>query len=103
MEKYKIVFLPEAYKDLDEIFDYILIDSPSNAQIILEKIMSSISNLNSFPFSGKRLIYKPLDYYSFRMILVEPYIVFYRVIDDTIYVYRVLHEARNYIDALENI
>lgn len=103
MEKYKIIFLPESYKDLDEIFDYILIDSTSNAQNMLDSIINAISNLENFPLSGKRLIHKSLDYYHFRMLIVDPYIVFYRFVDDTIYIYRVLHGARDYIDALENI
>lgn len=103
MGKYKTVFLPEAYKDLDTIFDYILLDSPSQAEAILNKIMGSISNLEDFPLAGKKLVHKSLNYYNFRMIIVAPYIVFYRFIDDVVYIYRILHGARDYIDALECI
>ncbi len=101
MEKHKIVFLPESCKDLDEIFDYILIDSQNNAKNILEQIMNTISNLETFPLLGKRLVHKSLDYYHFRMLIVDPYIIFYRFIENTVYIYRILHGARDYIDALE--
>ena len=32
--------------------------------------------------------------------MLDLYIVFYRIIDDTIYIYRVLHGTRDYIDIL---
>ncbi|MFT9487056.1 MAG: type II toxin-antitoxin system RelE/ParE family toxin [Tepidibacillus sp.] len=36
------------------------------------------------------------------MIIVDPYIVFYRLIDNKILVYRILHGARNYSQILKN-
>lgn len=103
MKKYNITFLPEAYKDLDLIFDYILLDSINQAESMLDMIMNSIDTLSSFPLSGVRLDEKLLKNYKFRMIIVKPYIVFYRLIDDTIYIYRVLHGAMDYIDALKRV
>lgn len=103
MKKYKIVFLPESYKDLDLIFDYILLDSINQAEFMLDKIMNSIDNLSTFPLSGVILDEKFLNNYNFRMIIVKPYILFYRFIDDTIYIYRVLHGAMDYINTLKNI
>ena len=103
MERYKITFLPESYKDLDLIFDYILLDSIDQAELMLGRIMNSIDTLSNFPLSGVRLDDKLLNNYNFRMIIVKPYIVFYRFIDDTIYIYRVLNGAMDYIDALKRI
>ena len=100
MKKYKIIFLPEAYKDLDLIFDYILLDNVNQAESMLDRIMNCIEILSSFPLSGVGLDDKLLNNYNFRMIIVKPYISFYRFIDDTIYIYRVLHGAMDYIDAL---
>lgn len=101
MKKYDIEFLPIAYRDLDNIFDYILLDSQNNANRILEKIMTRLGKLEDFPLSGKKLIHKSLNSYDFRMIIVSPYIVFYRFIEDKIYIYRILHGASDYIKILE--
>ncbi|GAW32760.1 RelE/StbE family addiction module toxin, partial [Carboxydocella sp. JDF658] len=47
MEKYNVELLPAAYTDLDEIFDYIMVDNPSAADSILESIMHALSRLEN--------------------------------------------------------
>lgn len=101
MKKYDIEFLPAADKDLDDIFDYILLDSPNEAISMLEKIMTRLEKLEELPLLGKGLIHKSLIHFNFRMIIVEPYNVFYRFIDDKIYIFRILHGASDYIKILE--
>lgn len=88
--------LPAAYSDLDEIFDYIVVDNPQAAEIILDNIMQALRRLEDFPHSGAPLIDRSLEKFNFRMVIVEPYIAFYRFVDNKVYVYRVLHGARNY-------
>lgn len=88
--------LPAAYSDLDEIFDYIVVDNPQAAEIILDNIMQALRRLENFPHSGAPLIDRSLEKFNFRMVIVEPYIAFYRFVDNKVYVYRVLHGARNY-------
>ncbi|AVX19618.1 Plasmid stabilization system protein ParE [Carboxydocella sporoproducens DSM 16521] len=100
MEKYNVELLPAAYTDLDEIFDYIMVDNPSAADSILESIMHALSRLENFPHSGTPLLDPSLKKFNFHMIIVEPYIAFYRVIENKVYVYRVLHGARNYTHLL---
>jgi toxin ParE1/3/4 len=102
-KKFDIVLLPAAYDDLDEIFDYILLDNPSAAESMLDKIMASLQRLEDFPNSGIKLTAKPLKYYDFRMVITAPYIAFYRFIDDKIYIYRILHGSRDYIRILKQI
>lgn len=101
MKNYNIEFLPIAYSDLDNIFDYIILDSIKEANVMLEKIMNSLDRLKQFPLSGKKLIHNSLNYYNFRIIIVNPYVIFYRFMDDTIYIYRVLHGASDYMKILE--
>ena len=101
MKHYNIEFLPIAYSDLDNIFDYIILDSIKEANVMLEKIMNSLDRLKQFPLSGKKLIHNSLNYYNFRIIIVNPYVIFYRFMDDTISIYRVLHGASDYMKILE--
>ena len=49
MEKYDVELLPVAYADLDEIFDYIMVDSMRAATEMLGSIMKSLRRLESFP------------------------------------------------------
>lgn len=99
--KFNIVLLPAAYDDLDEIFDYILLDNPTAAENTLAKIMVSLRRLENFPNSGARLTAKALKHYNFRMVVVDPYIVFYRFIDNVVYIYRILHGSIDYLRVLE--
>lgn len=96
MEKCEVELLPAAYSDLDEIFDYIVVDNPQAAEIILDNIMQALRRLEDLPHSGAPLIDRSLEKFNFRMVIVEPYIAFYRFVDNKVYVYRVLHGARNY-------
>ncbi len=101
MKSWRIELLPSAYKDLDEIFHYILVDNPDSAEKMLDKIMTSLNKLKEYPFSGPRLIDNALAHHDFRMIVIDPYVAFYRIINDTVYIYRILHSARDYTRILK--
>ncbi|WP_373306770.1 type II toxin-antitoxin system RelE/ParE family toxin [Lederbergia ruris] len=63
--------------------------------------MTSLKHLETFPFAGTKLREKSLSHYEFRRIISEPYIAFYRVIENTVFIYRILHGARDYIQVLK--
>jgi toxin ParE1/3/4 len=102
MAKFEVTLLPAAYSDLDEIFDYILADNPGAAEKLLAKIMQSLRRLEDLPLSGAPLLKHSLREFEFRMVIINPYIAFYRFIDNKVYVYRVLHGARDYKSLLES-
>jgi len=102
MGKYKVEFLPSAWDDLQEIFDYILIDSPKAAENTLERIMNSLRQLEQFPNSGSYAPDKELKKYGFRMVIASPYISFYRFVDGKVFVYHIIHGARRYSDLLKS-
>lgn len=97
----EVELLPVAYDDLDEIFDYILLVNPSAAENILGKIMGSFERLKRFPNAGAKFDHPSIANYHFRMVIVEPYIGFYRFIDGKVVIYRILHGARDIISILE--
>lgn len=96
MARYEVVLLPVAFSDLDEIFDYILAENPQAAGNMLQDIIQSLSRLSSHPHSGSPLRERSLNRFHFRIVVTSPYIAFYRVIGNKVFVYRVLHGARNY-------
>lgn len=103
MERYKVELLPATYSDLDEIFDYIMVENPQAADRILESIMQSLQRLESYPHSGAPLLDPSLKKFYFRMVIVDPYIAFYRFINKKIFVYRILHGARKYSYLLKDM
>jgi toxin ParE1/3/4 len=96
MEKYDVELLPAAYTDLDEIFDYTMVDNPQAATEMLDNIMKSLRRLENFPHSGAPLLDRAMQKFNFRMVIIDPYIAFYRFIKDKVIIYRILHCARNY-------
>lgn len=102
MKNYNVELLPVANDDFDDIFNYILLDNPEAANEVLERIMTSLKHLEKFPYAGSKVMEGSLNHFEFRMVISEPYIAFYRVIENTVYIYRILHGARDYIQILRN-
>ena len=92
----KIRYLSTAENDLDDIFDYILRDKPSAALALLEKIDHSISQLALNPEIGVAPKDDRLKKLGYRMLIIDRYLVFYVVKNNTIQIRRVIHGARKY-------
>lgn len=94
----KIVFLPIAKNDLQEIISYISKDlhAPKAALNLVDSLHKSISRLSDFPalyteyFPSKPLIDK------YRFITVKNYIVFYVVNDDIVEIRRIIYAKKDY-------
>ena len=80
MQKHNIVYLHEANADLDEILDYISLDSFKYAEKTINEIFSEIRKLEEFPLMGSSLSKKIIEGIDFRKLIVGNYIVFYRII-----------------------
>ncbi len=72
MARHEAVLLPAAFSDLDEIFDYIIADSPQKANELLDNIIQSLDRLKDHPHSGSPLLERSLNKFHFRMIIVSP-------------------------------
>jgi len=96
METYDVQFLQEALDDLEEIILYIAQDSPRAALRMHDSIIEKANDLSVFPKRGRLVPDRKMASAGYRMLGIKPYIVFYRVIDHTVLIYRVLHGATNY-------
>ncbi|WP_243290959.1 type II toxin-antitoxin system RelE/ParE family toxin [Bacillus sp. FJAT-47783] len=103
-QKKTIKYTPAAVDDMDEIFSYISYDNVFAAEKLLEKLNAQISTLADYPNLGSVLSEEKylLVERGFRFIVVHPYLVFYRIIDDSIIIYRILHGRRDYLRELFN-
>ncbi|GJM69164.1 hypothetical protein HMSSN036_13800 [Paenibacillus macerans] len=95
-KKYKIEYLPIAEEDLSEIIQYIMLDNPDAALSMANKLDQTISNLDIFPNSGSIPNDLRLQALNYIMLIVDPYIVFYVVNDETVEIRRILHGKRKY-------
>lgn len=101
-QKNKIVYSPIAVDDMDEVFSYISKDNITAAEILLERLNTGISGLAEFPNMGSVLSDEEYTLVSggYRFIVIQPYLIFYRVIDHTIVIHRILHGRRDYLREL---
>ena len=94
--RFKIEYLPIAVRDLDEIFDYILKDDPPAAGNLLDRLETSISQLQDFPQMGSIPKDDRLRFMGYRMLVEGEYIVFYVVLGDVVEIRRIFHGKRKY-------
>jgi len=96
MEKYKVEFLQPALDDLEEFVLYLAKDSIDAALKMHDEIITQTKKLQTFPKLGREVPDRKMSESGFRMLIISPYIAFYRLVGDVIYIYRVLHGMRNY-------
>lgn len=98
MGKYKIKVLQIAQDDMKSIIAYIRLDDTDAAIKMYEKIKSVIGNLMDYPQMGAVPRDKKIAEQGYRMIVVEPYLLFYIVVkeDKTVEIHRVIHGMRDY-------
>jgi toxin ParE1/3/4 len=101
-QKKTIKYTPAAFDDIDEIFSYISHDNVFAAEKLLEKLIDQISALADFHNLGSVLSEEKylLVERGFRFIVVHPYLVFYKFVDDSIIIYRISHGRRDYLREL---
>jgi len=89
----KVRWLARALKNLDEEAEYIARDDPEAAARTVERIMTSVERLASYPASG-RLGRVP----GARELVIggTSYVVPYRVRGETVEIIRVFHDSRKW-------
>jgi addiction module RelE/StbE family toxin len=96
MDTYDVLFLQEALNDLEEIVLYIAQDNRQAALRMHDNIVEKANDLKTFPKRGRLVPDKKMAAAGYRMLVIKPYIAFYRIIDRSVFIYRVLHGAVNY-------
>ena len=96
MGKHEVIFLKEALDDLEEIVAYIARDNPAAAWRMHDKIVQYAEDLSFFPEMGHLPRYAKMRKAGYRMLIVKPYILFYKKTGDNIFIYHVIHGKRNW-------
>lgn len=98
-DKYIVEFLPAALNDMTEIVSsFIMLDSKNRAIRIKEKMNKAVEQIHTSPYSGMTVPDAKLAKMGFRMIIVEKYLMFYKIFEDEkkVIFYRVLNGKMNY-------
>ena len=86
-----------AEDDLREIVLYVAADRPSAADELADKIEKNLNLLSNHPHLGRVPKEAELARLGYRYLVVENYLIFYKIEGRTILVHRILHGARDYL------
>lgn len=99
MDKYKIKLNARAYRDLDEIFDYISKDlqSSENAQGQTNRLWNGLKKLDTFPQSHQERMTGTYAGKGYRQLLVDNYLAIFRIDDvkKVVTVVTIQYQGRN--------
>ena len=98
---YEIIWARVAENDLNEIIDYIAMDSPANALKIFKKIKNKASSLYTMP-ERCRIVpeLKDQGVMQYRESILSPWRIMFRVTRMKVYVLSVFDSRRNIEDIL---
>jgi toxin ParE1/3/4 len=87
-----VTFSPRSRQDLLDIGDHIAKDSRANARGFVRRLMEQCRRIGkaTFGYAGREDLAAGL-----RMAALDRYVIFFRVLDGTVRIERVLHGARN--------
>ena len=87
----KLGWLREALKNLDEEADFIAVDDPEAARLVVKRVLDAVAMLVDQPASGRRC---RVPGTRELVVLKTRYLVPYRVRGSTVEILRVFHTSR---------
>lgn len=88
----RLTWAEPALSDLEEIAEYIALDSPAAASRYVRKVFDAVERLKKYPSSGKRP--PELAGSPYRELVVPPCRIFYRAEDDLVLILYVMRSER---------
>ena len=92
---YAVRLLAIAEQDLQDLVSYVAAENVTAALSLADKIENALKKLRSHPHLGKVPNDEKLARLRYRVLVVESYLMFYKVHGRTVLVYRILHGARD--------
>lgn len=102
MKKYNIEYSKESKQDLIGIKKYIKynLQEPEVAQKLISKIRKEINTLKKNPEIYTIIDEDIIKKLEIRKLIIDNYIVFYRIKNNNIQIVRIMYGRRNWIDLL---
>lgn len=94
----KLVYLAPAAQDMEEIVkSHIVNVGPASARKVYAAMEDTINRLADFPLLGHAHPDPILARNGFRkLVLTKTYVAVYKIIDDTVYIYRIVNSRADY-------
>jgi addiction module RelE/StbE family toxin len=96
VESYNLLIFPSAKRDLQDIVDYINETSPQAALNVYDSLVQSIMDLAYLPLRCPYAKDRALRARGYRVLVVDSYLVFYVVKEQTVEIRRIIHGRRRY-------
>ena len=87
-----VKILPLAQEDVNQALVYIASDNPSATDDLYNNIIKALEQAAEFPYAAMEVLVGKRFQRRYYKLYVKPYSIYYRIIQDTILVMRVLHE-----------
>ena len=103
--EYSIGYRPEAIEDIRIILaNYKLLSGVQSSNRMMKKLRNAIDQLSTLPYIGMIYPDPELAGIELRRLVVEKYLVFYRVFEaeKRVEIYRVINGTTNFIQLLKN-
>ncbi len=98
--KCEVRLLPQAQEDFLEIIEFIAEDKPSAAEKMTDRFENAFKLLSENPMAGRATRENRLRLLQYRVLVTEPYLIFYQIKKNTVFIFRILHGARDYLQIL---
>jgi toxin ParE1/3/4 len=90
----KIIWTVTAYKDLQNIVEFISEDSPYYALSFYEDVMDKTQTLIEFPHRGR--VVPELDDTNMRELFIHRYRLIYQIYNNSVIIATIIHGARDF-------
>lgn len=98
--KYSVRLLSIAEQDLADLMSYLAAENVRAAAELLDHIEARLQALQSHPFVGRVPHNAKLTALGYRVLIIDNYLVFYKVKGNVVLVHRILHGARDLLRLL---
>ncbi len=105
-DKYAVQILSEAANDMTEVVSqFVMLGSVSGAVKMKEAFSRAMGQLSIFPYSGVTLPDPKLARSNFRMLIINDYLMIYRIFEDDkqVMIYRIFNGKINYSAVLRRL
>lgn len=104
MKKYNVKISSLAFRDMEEIYSYMLgkLGSPTTAMRQFDRIASAIELLNIYPERFRVMNLAPELSQDVRQVIADNYSIFYVIGEDAVTVVRVLYSTSDVSAKLQN-
>ena len=98
--KYIVRLLSVAEQDLVDLMSYLAAENSRAASEVLDHIEARLEALRSHPFVGRVPHNAKLTALGYQVLVIDNYLVFYKVKGNVVLVHRILHGARDLLRVL---